>query len=146
MLVDIVQTMESPKRVIPSTVWFECINRGCRDLPDSLYFSSNFGSGILLSSLSNRKPCNAGTRGLIVDQRQLPNQMIECTPQILESIARDDRNSYGDIGGPSQVPLILPRMTVVVEANLIGVAVEKILDNNFKVIDVLFGPISFGSN
>ncbi len=141
VLVSIVESMEIPKKGIPSLIWLEpvdCINS---DLAHSLYFSSDLGRCVFLDTLAYRKARSGGMRGIAIRNDELIDEMVQGGSHILDGIPREDSHSQGNFTGAGELPLKLPRTKVFMGANFIWAATEKIDDNSIQLVDVLFGPV-----
>ena len=148
MLVDIVESVESPEGVIPSLVWLAGLDCLYRCLRHSLYFSGRFGfvfRGIIadreISRLENLRVCRA------VDHRKVVSEMIQSRPEIEQHISRYAADAQRDIVGLHEiVNTCLRNIVVRLDANHIGIRIKEGFDFRFEIADVLFGPFDFRPN
>lgn len=141
MLVDVVKVMETPEINIPSIVWFEPVDDGLCSCMDSLYYSSSLGRSIFLRTIANGKSGDTINRGTTVSQDKLSNQMVEGTSKVLNGVSGKSRNGQRNVSSAVKCPFDPIRITIVMDRNLVGVAIEKSVDSRVEVLDVLLGPI-----
>lgn len=147
MLVDIVQSAESPQNVIPSSVWFESVETFNSVATGLFYYSTMCGRHVVSLVLSERKvdALSGGNSG--VADHQLESQVVKGTPEIKQSvpsnsgdIRRDCRNSryFEDL---ISIRVYLSEKEIAVFDN-----VKESDQCKLQVLDVLVGPFDFSFN
>jgi hypothetical protein len=144
MLVDVVEAVETPQQFIPSLIWLQRIDLGDVSLSRSLYFSSELRRCVLLQTFGNGKS-GEPTWYPSIHEDELPYKMVKSRTEVLNSVSSDSGDREGNVLGTEKTPLHIPRMSVVLEVNAIGVAIEKEPDSFFELLDVLIGPVGFDS-
>jgi len=145
VLVDIVESMEPPKGVIPSLVRSASVDSFFSRLRHSLYFSGPFGfvfRGVLrdreIGSLENPiipRP---------VQPSELESQMIQCSPEIREGVPGDKGYERRDRSSTAEpIDHEIRSIRVSLSSSEIGVKVEEGAKADIKIVDVLFGPFDF---
>src|ERR1700680_3999394 len=87
VFVDVIQLMDSPKRITSALVWFEPVDSFFRPRSHSLYFSSLIGF-ILAHRLCNREfNLSAGNGTWRANHDKLVWKMIKCGPEIVDNIS-----------------------------------------------------------
>ncbi len=138
VLVNIVQFMDTPERIIPAFVWFEPIDSFYRLWPDTLYFSSLL-SFVSVGILRDRKLYSTGGRFAVPNNRQLICEVVESTPQTMDDIPRCGEN----FKGINRETLHVRGLRVILSNTHIQVFVPAREDYPFEVTEVLFGPFNF---
>jgi len=147
MLIDTIKLVETPERVVPSTVWFGSVDSIYCVLPYSLYYSIAKGwvtRGVPGNGVTDTSRIGWGTTDSENDE--LVSQVVQGTPEILEGIARDcgddDRNrlEIGDVINQ------LSRLRIALGGDLIWPGIMEDSDCRLNITDVLLGPFDFRPN
>jgi hypothetical protein len=141
VFVDVIQLVEMPKRVVPTSVWFESIDTFNRIWPRTLYFSSELGRHVFRGAVCDGEP-DVAARSLRGDalSNQLVNQVIESGPKVLEYIASNDGDGRRDLLNSRNVIDMLSRLRIYLLSNSIGLESVKAVEREIEIADVLFGP------
>jgi hypothetical protein len=67
-------------------------------------------------------------------------EMVQGTPQIVDSISNNKRNDRGDVFSHRQIVSALSPLNIIIISDVISVVFEKHLPLGFEITDVLFGP------
>jgi len=146
VLVDVVKSMESPEKFIPTFVWFESVDRFYRVLPHSLYFSRRFGVVPCGIFGNGEVDVPSGHDARTANEYELVSQMVQGTPEILNNIANNRTEVAGDLlDGRGKIMDQLSRLRIALCGNYIwlGRCSEKRTDFDMQVTDVLLGPLNF---
>jgi hypothetical protein len=147
MLVNNVELMEQPERLIVSLVRLyrtDDVNRVWRDL---LYFSIANGRLVLFGTLSNRK-VDVAVWNTATSPDKLPHEVVQGTSQVVDSIAEDQGNFVRDgIDVRDVKRRVLNRgYRVPLGPKFVRLIQDECLDSSIKIADVLFGPFNFQSD
>ena len=143
VLVNVVEFIEEPKRVIPSLVWFDRLDSAYSLLPHALYFSRALGFEYR-GTLTDWKGSLVGgnvARG----QDKLPSQMVKGTSEILQRIASNDRKTQRSFREISDIKLNLSRLRIFLGPDYIWPREAKAegVNLSLEITVVLFGPFNF---
>lgn len=133
-----VETVEPPKRLVPSLVRLGLLNNAQRTLGNSLYFSKMTGFKSV-GALENGEPGLVNYRAA-ADAHKFAGQQVERGPKIVDSIAYDGAPPERGLGRNSDLKDALASLRLIVGDDFIGFALPKNWDERFEVMDVLFGP------
>lgn len=148
VLVDIVESVESPKGVIPSLVRCASVDTFFGRLRHTLYFSLR--AGFVTRGIVEDREAGVPKNPLIprpVQPSELESQMIQCSPEIGEGIPGDDGNQRRNrscAGEP--IDHEIRSLRVRLSSNEIWVRVEECAKGDIKIVDMLFGPFDFRSD
>lgn len=147
MLVNNVELVEQPERLVRSDVRLYRLDDVQRIGRDLLYFSIANGRLILLNSVGNGK-VNAFVGSTAVSLDKLPHQVIKSTPKIVDSISKDERDFVGNGFDFSDIKrrVLNLRYSVRLGSNSIGLILKEPVDSSIQFTDVLFGPFNFQSD
>jgi hypothetical protein len=142
VLVDIVEFIQTPKQVIPSTIRFESVDQVNRLLVHAPYFSWTSGF-VLKGIIKNRERDLSISRvGPSVCNDQIIDKVVKHAPKILQNISEVSRNRQRDIGSIGYDDASTPRFQIVIGNDFIGIAGQEQIDARFEIIDVFFGPFN----
>jgi len=145
MLVNNVEMMDQPEIVVSSLIRVQSVDHAFRDRADSLYLSQKVGF-IFGRSVKNRE-LNP-SRDVAVRLNELPNEMVEGAPQIVDSIPDD----AGEIIGDSPVAInsdlldFVSGLRIILADDEVGVGLAEGVNAGFKITDVILGPFDFKSD
>ena len=142
VLVNLVKFMETPKRIIPSFVWFERIESFYNILPKSLYFSTNIGRHVLRGALDNGELIPASFFDSVSQGKGI-SDMVKRTPEIMEHVANDVENFERDVRNTDEIITALSLFQIILERDSIWLAIPESLEGHMQILDVLFGPFDF---
>jgi hypothetical protein len=139
MLVDNIQFMELPERVLPSFVWFDRIDSFYRFLPHQLYFSL-FSSFIFLGAIEDGERGGRG-RKVSCTFDKLPCQMVKSTSQVVDNIPADQGDFGRDLlSRPNAVLNCIRIIRVTLGQNIVRFGITEGSEGLIEITDVLFGP------
>lgn len=145
MLVDNIQLVEHPEVVIPSLVRLSSINEGFGSGTDTVYFSARFGL-IFVRTLADRIHGLLGG-GIAIGVNHLTDQIIESTSEIVDCIARDQRDDLGNRRDACQtISSQIAKLVVCLAHDFVGLRLHEGVKLDFNVLDVLFGPFDLPSD
>jgi len=141
MLINVVKPMNLPEGMTCATsVWFDSVDGIYGGLPHSLYLSRAFDF-VYRRGLVNGKVYTAKRAGdSSADSYQVMGEMVQGTPQIVDSISNNKRNDRGDVFSHRQIVSALSPLNIIIISDVISVVFEKHLPLGFEITDVLFGP------
>ncbi|HEY4905048.1 MAG TPA: hypothetical protein VIH89_16355 [Candidatus Sulfotelmatobacter sp.] len=143
VLVDVVQLVESPERVVSSLVWFDCVDSVYSILPHSLYFSSSSGF-IFRGIIKDRKVNVPGiANSPSANHEELISQVVESTSEIVENVPGDHGDFDWNGFGPEDVVNELSHLRITLGANFVGVSSVEGQNGRLQLSDVLVGPFDF---
>lgn len=148
VFIDIVKLVEDPKRVVPTFVWFDSVDRVYGVLPHSLYFSNRFGC-VFRGIIRNREVDMlrwTARRAPRPGHEKCIGQMIESTSEILKDIPGDSGDSFWNLPNTHQIIDQLSGLRIALSSDYIGIGCEKGFDFRLQIKDVLFGPLNFNFN
>ena len=153
VLIDNVKLMQTPEKVIsiPTFVWFDCVDKFYRILPQALYFSDRLRF-VLRGTLENRETKNpvwCDTRTM--NREQLMHEMLQGGSSILENVSSNDGDSVGNIPDLGHVIDQLSRIRIALGSDFIWAFFEptcfaESLNLEPQIVEVLFGPFNFYPN
>lgn len=146
MLVDTVQAMKLPKRIVPSLVWLDSVDRINGLLPHALYLSRL--SGFVFRGGVKNWEVNMEERPWLsrTDQHKLICQMVKGAPEVLNNIPDDEGDVRRDILDASKVVDWPACLGVALYSDFVGVFTEEGFESAFQIVDVLIGPCDFRPN
>ena len=147
MLVNNVELMEQPERLIQSLVRLyrtddvKCIGR------DLLYFSIADGRLVLLGSLSNRK-VDVAVWNAATSLDKLPHEIVQRASQVVNSIANNQGNVVRDRIDVSDVKRRVANFgyRMRLGSKSIGLFGKEGFYAGIQVSDMFFGPFNFQSD
>lgn len=139
VLVSIVKSMETPKRVIPTLIWFDRIDRVHGLLPHALYFSARFGF-VFHGAIGNRKSSDADPWSTASSDHELPRKMIKGAPHILKGVSRNASDVRGSLFSAGDVINQLSCLRITLSSDSIGVGLSESPNCLVQLVDVMFGP------
>lgn len=144
VLIRNVETMETPKRFIPSLVRFGLLNQAHRIFGNSLYLSKVAGFKSL-GALGNEK---AGTirNFLSVGADQFANQQVEGGSEIVDSVTGDGTPVRRRLARDLDLENQISGIRIVLGDDSIWFALLEPSDQFFETTDVLFGPFDLYPN
>lgn len=144
MLIDVVEGLEMPKRLIASLIWVQRIEDLYSQLPQSFYSSSKLGRRVLRGTLANgeRDQCGRGPLLRLLENCGM-NQVIQRGSQILERISGKDGEDRINGFDAFDVVRSLSRLIVVFMVEDVWVGLPKGDRGMTQIKDVLLGPCSF---
>ena len=145
VLVDIVESMEPPKGVIPSLVRSASVDSFFSRLRHSLYFSGRFGH--VFRGVVRDREIGSFENPIIprpVQPSKLKSEMIQCAPEISEGVS-GDKGYEGRNRSSATEPIDheIRSLRVRLSSSEIWVEVEEGAKRDIKILDVLFGPFDF---
>src|SRR6266849_589292 len=147
VLVDDVQPMELPERIVPCLVRFgsvDCVY-GC--LRQALYFSA-FAGFVFRGTVEDREvsPSENSLIAGSLDPRELVGQVIESGSQVVENVTSGNCNDRRNLADTRNVMDVLSGFRVRLDFDGIRLGIPEGLNFDFQVTDVLFGPFNFYAN
>jgi hypothetical protein len=139
VLVDVVKSMESPERLIPSLVWFERMEKFLGIWPQAVYFSLEKAFGVIRGTDCNREGC-VNRRTVASNCDKFVNQVVEGAAKVLQSVPGDGGELSGDVAKAVEIVGTFSRLSVVLMSDAVFLASEKSLTSTIKINDVLIGP------
>jgi hypothetical protein len=143
VFVDSVKVMETPERVIPTFVWFDCINSVSRFFAHSLYFSSEKGRGVFLGTICNRKVDVVSGRLPSCSGNKMTGEMIQGTSEVVEGIGTNDRDIIGNVPHADEIVAALSGVRIVLGFDYIRIGIEESITGDLQILDMLVGPVDF---
>src|ERR1044072_86982 len=141
MFVRDVECVQPVEFVCPSTVRLGRVDIVLGSIRHSLYLSSLFGF-VTLGGCKNR--IASAHRGFAPgDQNELIGEMIQCAPQIVNSISGNQGEFDGRDANIIDLKNIIFHLRVMRTVNEIRLGIEEPITGNFKVTEMLFGPFNF---
>jgi hypothetical protein len=140
MFVNDVKLMESPKTVVPSTVWAYLIDLVFGSLGHSLYLSTSFRF-VFLNSFANRKVDSLGFD--VCAANKLARQIVQCDPKVVNSISENQRYAVGDRRKGLQNKLSAIRFRMELRDTDIRVSPEESNPFRIQISDMLFALFDF---
>jgi hypothetical protein len=147
VLVDGIKAMEPPERIIPSLVWVDVADYVYDFLPHALYFSGE--SGFTLRGRNRAVEdweLNLWRRLEAIGPNERTSEVIECAPQIMDSVANDQEQLWWDRLSLSDMDDWLRRVRIDIYRHGVGFGVEVDTKARFEVIDMFVGPFDFLSH
>jgi hypothetical protein len=140
VLVDIVKFAEHPERIISTLVRLDRVENLFRSRADSLYFSDfgGFVSGFIIAD--GKHWVGKFGRLLPVSIDQLPNQMIQCTSQVMERISYDQRDAIGRLLSDFNPMNFISCLRIVLNDKTIRICIPECVQDAFGILGVVFGP------
>jgi hypothetical protein len=146
MLVDTVKAVKDGEiRTIPSIVWFDTVDRVYSILPQALYFSNRVGFVLRGGTVGRKLDARGHGCAEIVNEKQLRNEMVKGTPEILNNIPGDGGNFVGNGISLRQIKLYLAGLHVLFFNDSVGIGAKGV-DSHCEISEVLFGPLDFYLN
>ena len=144
VLVDIIQLVDQPEGLAPSIIRLGSVDEFFRARIDSLYLSQKlgfvFGRDIVNGELVRLARCSA------VGLNELPNQMIEGGPQVVNGIADDAGKIVREFGQDFDPKDCASRLRVLLGNDSVTVGFAKGDKSLLKIVDVMFGPFDLEPN
>lgn len=143
VLIDAVESVEPPKGVIPSLVWFDRIDSVYGILPHSMYFSVH--SGLIFRGVIKDRKVNVTGVGDVSspDPEQPIGQVVEGASEVLQDVPGDTGNLKRDGLNVNEVIDQLTRLRITLGRDFIGVGCLKGEDCRLQLLDMLVGPFDF---
>lgn len=141
---NIVKSVETPEKVIPTLVRLERVDGIECLLPRSLYFSVLFGfifRGVIRDGEVN--PIRVWRMPPRVARNQLIGEMVQGTHEVLDGVTGDKRETFRSRLDTGEIINQFSRCRVALGSDFVGVGFEELADFPIKVRDVLFGPFDF---
>jgi hypothetical protein len=140
MLINSVQLIETPEKVISSLVRFghpDCVLSG---LAHQLYFSWRVGF-VFLGSFKNRK--RSAPVGLVAGcNHKLISEMVQSRPQIEENITRDKAEFVGNLLRSGKEVLDISSLRIMLGVEEVWVGFAEGYCETLQLMDVLIGPFN----
>jgi hypothetical protein len=138
VFIDNVKLVELPEAIVPSSIRLEGIKDANRGRANSLYHSLKLGF-VYGSSLADGKISPFG-RDFAVGLDQLPSQVVEAAPKLMDSFASDQRNVCGELRANVDAKDAVSALRVRLASDSIWVGFAKGFNSAFEIVDVVFGP------
>ena len=138
------KSVEAPEYVIPTTVWFDHVDRFYRIVPHALYFSGTLGfvfRGILRDG---EVDMTKGPGSPSSNEDEMISQVVKGASQILKNIPSDRAERSRRLLGA--VYIIIDRLSclrIALDSDSIRIGREERSDCDLQITDVLFGPFNF---
>jgi hypothetical protein len=144
VLVDNIQTMQSPQNVIRSLIWFDVPDVLYGLIPRALHFSKKSGLVVKGSRLvvKDRKSSVAVDRTAVRSNQQTDG-IVEGRSQVLQDVPSDQTNVIRDVLLIRQVVDDLLGFRITLGRDFVGIGLEEHVKSSVELIDVLFGPLDF---
>ncbi len=143
VLVDVVQAINEPERVIPTRVRFGRDDRVERSLAGALYFSSREG----LKTLGRWREREGDIAGFGVGRispeastNQLEGEVVERAAQVMEHVPGNHADNRGDILSARDVIDQLACLRIALGCDEIRLGVVKAAQFQLELSDMRFGP------
>jgi hypothetical protein len=141
VLVEVVKFAENPEQTIPTLVRLDRLDETCRVRVHSLYFALKLGH-VFGGSLIKRKGRSL-IGGATVCFDQLPSQMVETGPQMLNSLPGNHRQLDWRLCPDLNPKNSISGLRVLLAQDAIWVGFAKGSNPAFEITDVVFGPFDF---
>jgi len=142
MLIDAVQVVDIPKRLIPSRVRLYSFEDFVCSNAHLAYFSLADGRCVLLGTLANREvSVFAGFSTTRLDK--LPSQMVERASEVVNCIANSESDAVWNRTDIINLQTYVRNLRIVLGSksiSLLGIAERT--DGGVQILDVLFGPFN----
>ena len=144
MLINVVELMELPERVVPALVRFERVDSFYRFWPHSLYFS-NLRGFIYLGAATNGE-CDLRIDVARVDssdEHELVCKVVKSAAEILDNVSgggKQVKRGLRDADRAIYINSALPSLRVILGPNCIRVRLAEFASFGFQLNEVLFGP------
>ena len=144
VLVDIVKVMETPKRVIPTFVWFERVDSFYSRLPHATYLSSLAGL-VSLGVTEDRKAYMPPRRVPLFSDDKRVCEIVQDPPKVVDSVSKGGGKLQRNIPHARHIKNQIARLRLTLTSDDIrlGIAAQKGQDFDLQITDVLFGPFDF---
>jgi hypothetical protein len=144
VLIRNVETMEAPKRFIPSLVRFGLLKQASRLLGNSLYLSRVVGFEFF-GTIGYEK-AGVSRNFLSIGTDQFANQQVERGSEIVDSVTDDGTPVRGRLARNLDLENQISGIRIVLGDDSIWFALLEPSDQFFEVADVLFGPFDLYPN
>lgn len=138
MFIDIVKTVQTPERIIPTLIWFDSVNRFYSRLRHSPYFSGRFGF-VFRGIVADREIGLLG-RSRAASNNELVSHVVKGAPKTVEHIADDDGDMDGSLLNAVNVVDQLSSLRIALGVDCIGIGHKERPDFCLNITEVLFGP------
>lgn len=146
VFVDVVKSVEDPEFMsLASLVRFDAKQRFYSVLPERLYCSSKKGFvllGVVPEGEVNFRVCSP----VWSHEEQLPSQMIQCDPEIVNDISSDEGILVWNRRNTLNVVNHLAGLRIALGADFVWVGCEESVADGCEVVEVLVGPFDFCVN
>ena len=143
MLIDVVDFVKCPERVIPSLVRFYRVGDECCSFGgDPIYFSIMAGAGYKLFPIPLKRELYPIPIATSISDDLIDN-MVERRAKIVDYISNHESNITWDCFSNFQTESIKSGLSVFIDSNLVCIEVDPGLQERAKLIDVLLGPVNF---
>jgi hypothetical protein len=142
VLIDVVEAVEGPQRVIPSLVRLQPVDLLLRHLPHAWYLSGESGL-VLLGTIEYREAClRGGFATAPLDQKM--DRVIQGTTHVLEHITQHEAELDRKLGDASDEVTNLSGMVIHFGSDTQVVGLPEKIDSVLEIVDVLVGPVVLG--
>jgi hypothetical protein len=139
-----IQLMQPAERVVPSLVRFKTPDEIACCLAGTLYCSFTTGFKLFpVGARENGESSSICDRSAI-GQNNLTGKMVKARSQIVDRIARNQRNAIGGRFDEAELYNSIATLRLVIGDSLISAGFEKRYTFNAEIHDVLFGPFDLG--
>lgn len=135
VLINVVEPVEGPERVIPSVVWLDTVERFERLLLNAGYYSTQAGF-IGLGGMSDGELCVSGDDG-----NYPTSEVIESAAKTVQNIASDKRNVSRNGWNFTEVIHQFATFRIYLSECGDWVSIVKDPQSRIQLLEVLFGPI-----
>lgn len=139
-----VETMETPKEIIPSVVRLQSADSFYRCWAGSLYASLKFGlHSICASGDGELGPVTGGSSSSL---NKLPGKVIQGTPEVVDGVADDRGPAARRVLRDLDAIQFLSSFRLFLGEHAVGLAISEAFDLQFEITDVLLGPFDLFVN
>ena len=144
VFVDNVKLVETPKRVVPSFVWFDRVDSFYSRLPHGTYFSF-LAELVSLGVTEDRKAYFPPRRVPLFPDDKRVCEIVQGPPKVVDSVAQDGGKLQRNIPHARHIKNQIQHIRITLASDQIGlkIAAQKSSDCDIQVTDVLLGPFDF---
>jgi len=142
VLVNLIKFMEFPEQVLPAFVWLEHLDILQRLWPSTFYFSTNLSKLTVFGTVEDRE-ISVGRDGATVNRDKMASEMIECAPEVLQNVSRNEGDISRNVGEFNDVIPAFSLLMIVLKPDAIFTVSGASVQQRFQILDVLFGPLDF---
>lgn len=140
VLVEYVQSMQEPKKVIPSLVWLDTAERFNRLLMRTIY-EAEPGHFPVFGNFPYRELC-LGRNDPASGHDHAAGDIIQCTAQTMQHITNDERYIGGHDGNTIEAVRYVASLRILLAPEGLYIELPPSVNNALEFVDVLLGPLT----